>query len=92
VGELVELDPAHLTGSIGLSTHGLGIADAIELARRLHSLPARLRVFGVTGRDFEYGPMSRSLRCRLQGLVIELIDRLGVTDDVGGDAVVPDSA
>ena len=62
LGQLVELDPDDLTAGAGLSTHGLNIADGIELARRLHRLPAQLRVFGVTGQDFGYGPMSSSLR------------------------------
>ena len=84
----VELDPDDLTASVGLSTHGLSIVDAIELARRLHSLPTRLRVFGVTGRNFEYGPMSRTLHRRLDSIVDELMVELGIADDVA----VADSA
>jgi len=34
------------------STHGLGVAEAIELARALDSLPARLRVYGIEGQRF----------------------------------------
>jgi len=37
------------------STHGLGVAQAIELARALDCLPARLRVFGIEGKRFELG-------------------------------------
>ena len=37
------------------STHAFGIADAIELARALGSLPARVIVFGIEGRDFTAG-------------------------------------
>jgi len=37
------------------STHGLGVIEAIELARVLHRLPRRLRVLGIEGRRFEPG-------------------------------------
>lgn len=37
------------------STHGLGLVEAIELARILDRLPGRLRVYGIEGRRFESG-------------------------------------
>jgi len=37
------------------STHGFGVAQAIELARALDRLPARLRVYGIEGKNFEIG-------------------------------------
>ncbi len=37
------------------STHGLGVAEAIELARVLGRLPARLRIYGIEGQRFEPG-------------------------------------
>jgi len=37
------------------STHGFGVAQAIELARALNRLPARLRVYGIEGTNFEIG-------------------------------------
>jgi hydrogenase maturation protease len=37
------------------STHAVGLAEAIELARALHRLPARVVVFGVEGRRFDAG-------------------------------------
>lgn len=37
------------------STHGLGVAEAIELARVLGRLPARLRICGIEGRRFGPG-------------------------------------
>jgi hydrogenase maturation protease len=41
------------------STHAIGIADTIELARALGKLPPRVRVYGVEGEDFETGaPLS----------------------------------
>jgi hydrogenase maturation protease len=38
-----------------LSSHGLGVAQAIELARALRRLPNDLVVYGITGADFEHG-------------------------------------
>ena len=37
------------------STHGLGVAEAIELARVLGRLPARLQVYVIEGQRFEHG-------------------------------------
>jgi len=42
-----------------VSTHGLGLADAIELARALDQLPAPSVVYAIEGRTFEPGtPLS----------------------------------
>jgi len=38
-----------------LSSHQLGVADAVELARTLRRLPARLVFIGIEGRSFESG-------------------------------------
>jgi hydrogenase maturation protease len=37
------------------STHGFGVAEAIELARVLNRLPIRLQVYGIVGGRFEPG-------------------------------------
>ena len=37
------------------STHALGLADAVELARALGRLPRRLVVFGIEGAAFPLG-------------------------------------
>jgi hydrogenase maturation protease len=37
------------------STHAVGLGEAIELARTLHRLPARVVLFGVEGRRFDAG-------------------------------------
>ena len=44
--------PAGLSRS---STHSFGVAEAVELARALGRLPARVVVFGIEGRDFTPG-------------------------------------
>jgi len=37
------------------STHGFGVVDAIELGRALDTLPSRIVVYGIEGRDFAAG-------------------------------------
>jgi hydrogenase maturation protease len=39
----------------GVSTHALSVADAIELARALKTLPPRIIVYGIEGENFEAG-------------------------------------
>jgi len=41
--------------AFGLSTHGLGLAEAIELARALGALPPRCVVYAIEGASFEAG-------------------------------------
>lgn len=46
-------------GAFGLSSHGLGPAEAIELARALGQLPPRCLVYAIEGASFEIGaPLS----------------------------------
>lgn len=80
-GDLCEIDPAELRSRFGVSTHGLDVADAIELARRLQCMPARLRVFGITACDFGYGSMSRGLHHLVDQLADELLNELGCRPD-----------
>jgi hydrogenase maturation protease len=44
--------PAELSGA---STHHLGLAEAVELARALDRLPARLELYGIEGGAFDTG-------------------------------------
>ena len=37
------------------STHAFGVPEAVELARELGQLPARLRVYAIEGSDFAAG-------------------------------------
>jgi hydrogenase maturation protease len=43
------------TANFRSSTHGFGIAEAVELARALEKLPAKLTILGIEGRHFETG-------------------------------------
>lgn len=42
----------HLAGELHRSTHAFGVSGAIELARALNELPARLIVYGIEGQRF----------------------------------------
>lgn len=37
------------------STHGFGVAEAVELARALDQLPPSLMIYGIEGREFSPG-------------------------------------
>ena len=50
-------------GTFNMSTHGPGLAEAIELARALDQLPARCIVYAVEAQSFEQGaPLSAPVR------------------------------
>lgn len=56
-----EAHAAPLPASVrpALSSHGIGLAEVVELARRLGRLPRRLVIFGIEGHCFEPGtPLS----------------------------------
>lgn len=42
-------------GRLGLSTHGFGLVEAIELARVLGSLPERCVIYAIEARSFDLG-------------------------------------
>jgi hydrogenase maturation protease len=67
---------ARLAGS-GASTHGLGVAAAVELGRALGRLPASLVIYGVEPEATEHGaplsdPCERALEPLLQAVEEEL--------------------
>lgn len=52
------------------STHAVGVAEAIELARKLGRLPARVVVYGVEGAHFDAGRgLSQEVRAVIPALV-----------------------
>jgi hydrogenase maturation protease len=56
-----------------LSTHRLGIAEAVELSRALNQLPAELILFGIEGKNFGQG-QGLSLQC--ENLALKVIRRV----------------
>ena len=61
--------PERLRGST--STHAVGVAEAIELARTLERLPRRIVLFGVRGTRFDAGT---GLSPEVEAVVEELAD------------------
>ncbi len=60
------------------STHALGVAEAVELARELDRLPRRLAVYGIEGESFEVGEgLTPVVRLAVEQLVAELLEELG---------------
>ncbi|GHC89769.1 hydrogenase maturation protease [Streptomyces flavofungini] len=51
----IELDSARLAQPPTTSSHGLGLGEAVELARVLDRLPGRLVVYAVEGADCSLG-------------------------------------
>jgi hydrogenase maturation protease len=66
--------PFKLGKSLG-STHGLGLAEAIELSRILANLPGNMRVFGIEGRSFAVGSKVSPSVAKGIELVIQEISR-----------------
>jgi hydrogenase maturation protease len=59
------------------STHGFGVAEAIELAHVLRCLPARLQVYGIEGRRFEPGAeISPEVQRAIEEVARRIIARL----------------
>jgi hydrogenase maturation protease len=55
------------------STHGSGVAEAIELARALDCLPSRLRIYGIEGKRFELGS---AISPEVEPAVAEAVERI----------------
>jgi hydrogenase maturation protease len=56
------------------STHAIGIADTIELARALGRLPRRVRVYGIEAGGFETGsPLTPAVESAVAFLVKDLL-------------------
>jgi hydrogenase maturation protease len=61
------------SGMGGASTHLLGLADAVELARVTDQLPDRLEIIGIEGRAFSLGaPLSPEVERAVDAVVGEL--------------------
>ncbi len=53
--------------SFRCSTHGIGVAEAVELARILGRLPGRMRIYGIEGRRFGPGqPLSAEVAAAIE--------------------------
>ena len=57
----------------GMSSHGMGLAEAIELARLFGQLPERCIVFAIEGASFELG---EPLTAAVEGTVGAVVERV----------------
>lgn len=92
-GTVHRIDPAHgpFVDSASASTHGLGLASAVELGRALGDLPRRLVLVGIEGKSFEIGaPVSAGVRAALPRAVA-LVEQLVAGWHAGGSSVVSDA-
>ncbi len=59
------------------STHHLGVAEAVELARALDRLPARLELYGIEAAGFDAGaPLTEAVERAVGQVAAELAQRL----------------
>ena len=73
--------PAKLTA---FSTHGLGVAEAIELARALDRLPGRTIVYGIEGSSFSVGaPLDPTVERAIDETLTRVIAELAVASRTG---------
>lgn len=77
------------TADAGASSHGLGLGDAMELARALGRLPDRLVVFAVEPADLSIGPglspLVRDAVPRVAKAVVAELHRARSGGQVSGD-------
>ena len=75
VGSVIELDATNAAVPAGMchSTHALGPAEAIELARALGKLPSKIVLIGIEGGQYSFGA---GLSDEVESAVAEVVDRL----------------
>jgi len=74
-----EAHAAPLPASVrsALSSHGIGLAEVVELARRLGRLPRRLVIFGIEGRCFDPGaPLSPEVAAAIPRVAEAILQEL----------------
>lgn len=63
-----------------VSTHAIGLAEAVELARITNRLPERLIIYGIEGRVFECGcDLSVEVRNALPIVIERVLDEVNAT-------------
>jgi hydrogenase maturation protease len=60
------------------STHGFGLAEAVELSRATETLPSQVEVYGIEAAQFQHGaPMSVEVAASVATLTALLANRFG---------------
>jgi hydrogenase maturation protease len=69
-----------MSGFGGVSTHGLGVVEAIKLAQATKSLPAKLFIYGITAKDFQPGVgLSPEVEAGVEQVVGEILEEARCT-------------
>ncbi|MHC5109969.1 MAG: hydrogenase maturation protease [Planctomycetota bacterium] len=62
------------------STHAFSVAEAVEMARALDSLPPRLAIFGIEGEDFSAGiGLTSAVQGAAEGIIDVILAEFGVS-------------
>lgn len=70
-------------GLFGVSTHGFGLADAVELARALAWLPPRCAVYAIEGASFQIGaPLSPAVAAAVADVAARLRTEIAGEDNM----------
>ncbi|MEV4611599.1 hydrogenase maturation protease [Kitasatospora sp. NPDC049258] len=82
----LELDGGRLArADSATSSHGLGLGDAVELARVLNRLPRTLIVYAVEGADHSPGTgLSAPVQAAMESLTEQIVDRITQHHGVDG--------
>jgi hydrogenase maturation protease len=65
------------SGKVGLSSHGMGLAEAIELARTFGTLPAGCVVYAVEAASFDHGrPLTPAVDGAIESVVGRILEEL----------------
>ena len=84
-------------GLFSLSTHGFGLAEAVELARVLTQLPPHCVVYAIEGDSFETGaPLSQAVAVAVADVAARLRTEIGDADTMAlrhdGQIICEDSS
>ncbi len=61
-----------------VSTHAMGLAGAMELARTLGQLPKRCIVYAIEGASFDLGqPLSPKVAAAIDDVIAQVLDKVG---------------
>jgi hydrogenase maturation protease len=67
------------------STHGLGLAEAVELARSLGQSPRSLVIYGIEGEDFGFGPrLSYVVECAVRDAALRIVEDIQRLETAAG--------
>ncbi len=89
-GTVHDLDPDDVVGAHGVSTHGLGVAEAVRLSTALGTRPAHLRLLGIEAARFDHGaPRTPAVAGVVDEVAARALELLRAPDAAGPGASAP---